>query len=346
MTRKRSVILAAVAAAVLAATPAAADARTVKAALPSAGDVTVVHVKFARGVAQLPRFRLASQSTRRLLRRYRVAVIGGSFRLSGRQVVGSVLLMRGRGRGRVARTPRGAGARIEVGARAASVTVERNTIADLRRERARASGEEANAPTACGETGLFTLLSGDTLPTGGWSFGLYYNDWDRLIDFSDPAVERLDRAELLRIFELTYGVACARTDDLDPGAQLSLDDFIASLGATPPGPACNILTTYVGPATDGEGHILTQPVVNISIRCDSPITAITFGIPDHTPTRCSDSAGHDCTIEDGKAVFPFLVPPFEDRSYGITTDPPLERGDRLDIFLDSPRGDVEDHQVM
>jgi hypothetical protein len=346
MARIRNVILFAAAVAALAAAPASAEARTLKAGLPSAGDVTVVHVKFARGVAQLPRFRLVSRSTRGLLRRYRVAVIGGSFRLSRRQVVGSVLLMRKRGPGRVARTPRGARARIEVAARAASVTVERNTIADLRHERARASGEQANAPTACGETGLFTLLSGDTLPASNWSFGLYYNDWDRLIDFSDPGVERSDVAEVLRIFELTHGVACGRTDDFDPDAQLSLDDFIASLGATPPAPACNILTTFVGPATDGEGNILTQPVVNISLRCDSPITGITFGIPDHTPTRCSDSAGHDCTIEDGKAVFPFLLPPFEDRSYGITTDPPLERGDHLDIFLDSPRGDVEDHQVM
>ncbi|HEX3131843.1 MAG TPA: hypothetical protein VH394_31185, partial [Thermoanaerobaculia bacterium] len=35
-----------------------------------------------------------------------------------------------------------------------------------------------------GETGLFTLLSGETLPQGGWSFGLYYNNWDRTFDLS------------------------------------------------------------------------------------------------------------------------------------------------------------------
>jgi outer membrane protein OmpA-like peptidoglycan-associated protein len=44
------------------------------------------------------------------------------------------------------------------------------------------AGEEANAPTVTGETGLFSLFGGDTLPQGGWSFGLYYNNWDRLID--------------------------------------------------------------------------------------------------------------------------------------------------------------------
>src|SRR6188474_1511962 len=46
------------------------------------------------------------------------------------------------------------------------------------------AGEEANGPTVTGETGLFTLLSGDTLPRGGWSFGLYYNNWDRLLDLN------------------------------------------------------------------------------------------------------------------------------------------------------------------
>src|SRR4051794_20184819 len=43
------------------------------------------------------------------------------------------------------------------------------------------AGEQANAPSVTGETGLFTLLSGDTLPRGGWDFGLYFNNWDPLI---------------------------------------------------------------------------------------------------------------------------------------------------------------------
>jgi hypothetical protein len=350
MTRMQRAILLAAAIAVMAATPAAAEARTLKAGLPSAGDITLVHVKFERSVARagrLPRVQLVSKSTRRLLRRYDVAVIGGSFRISRRQVVGSVLLMRARGGGRVPRTPRAAVALLEVNAPVASVTVERNAIADLRRERARASGEQANAPTACGETGLFSLLSGDTLPSGNWSFGLYYNGWDKLVDFEGLTSET-DPAEWARLSTaLGYGVACGKTllfEDVD--LQLSYDDFLRSLGAGVPGPGCRLFTTYVGPATDGEGNILTQPFVDIAIRCDSPLTAITFAIPDHVPIRCSDSTGHDCTIADGKAVFPLLLPPFEDRSFGITTEPPLERGDFLDIYLDSPRGDVEDHQVM
>ncbi len=41
--------------------------------------------------------------------------------------------------------------------------------------------QQAAAPTATGETGLFTVLDGQTVPQGTWSFGLYYNNWDRLV---------------------------------------------------------------------------------------------------------------------------------------------------------------------
>ncbi|HSF43252.1 MAG TPA: OmpA family protein [Thermoanaerobaculia bacterium] len=51
------------------------------------------------------------------------------------------------------------------------------------------AAEQANAPTVTGETGLFTLLSGDTLPRGNWSFGLYYNNWDRVLDLDGIDVE-------------------------------------------------------------------------------------------------------------------------------------------------------------
>lgn len=39
----------------------------------------------------------------------------------------------------------------------------------------------AYGPTATGETGTFTLFSGETLPQGQWSFGLSYNNWDRVV---------------------------------------------------------------------------------------------------------------------------------------------------------------------
>lgn len=46
---------------------------------------------------------------------------------------------------------------------------------------AMASGQQTSAPTVTGETGLFTVLNGQTLPQGQWSFGLYYDNWDRLV---------------------------------------------------------------------------------------------------------------------------------------------------------------------
>ncbi len=44
-----------------------------------------------------------------------------------------------------------------------------------------AFAQQASAPTATGETGLFTLVDGWTLPKGEWSLGFYYNNWDRLV---------------------------------------------------------------------------------------------------------------------------------------------------------------------
>ena len=41
--------------------------------------------------------------------------------------------------------------------------------------------QQASAPTVTGETGLFTLIDGWTVPQGEWSFGFYYNNWDRLV---------------------------------------------------------------------------------------------------------------------------------------------------------------------
>src|SRR6185295_10002366 len=34
------------------------------------------------------------------------------------------------------------------------------------------------APTSSGETGLFTVITADTLRRGDWSFGIYFNNWD------------------------------------------------------------------------------------------------------------------------------------------------------------------------
>jgi hypothetical protein len=46
-------------------------------------------------------------------------------------------------------------------------------------------GQPGSATSTTGETGLFTIFTAETLPQGDWSFGLYYNNWDRVFEFDD-----------------------------------------------------------------------------------------------------------------------------------------------------------------
>jgi outer membrane protein OmpA-like peptidoglycan-associated protein len=43
------------------------------------------------------------------------------------------------------------------------------------------AGDGVHAPTGTGETGLFTLFTGQTLPQGQWSFSFQFNNWDRTV---------------------------------------------------------------------------------------------------------------------------------------------------------------------
>ncbi|HEX2163717.1 MAG TPA: OmpA family protein [Thermoanaerobaculia bacterium] len=83
----------------------------------------------------------------------------------------------------------------------------------------------ANAPTVTGETGFFSLLSGRTLPGGRGSFGLYYNNWDRVLNDageSDVDWNRLSASFGYGItdnFEIVVMVPYEDLDfDLDPDA--------------------------------------------------------------------------------------------------------------------------------
>ncbi len=94
------------------------------------------------------------------------------------------------------------------------------------------AGIEANAPTATGETGLFTLFTGDTLPRGEWSFGTYYNNWDRLIDIKDFPTRRNDELSFdwnRLSASLGYGV----TDRFEIALSLPYDDFDFDEGDLP-----------------------------------------------------------------------------------------------------------------
>ncbi|HYO16585.1 MAG TPA: hypothetical protein VE685_25585, partial [Thermoanaerobaculia bacterium] len=83
------------------------------------------------------------------------------------------------------------------------------------------AAEQANAPTATGETGLFTILTGDTLPRGGWSFGLYYNNWDRVLDLDGLDVEE----ESVDWNRLSASVGYGITDRWELSLAVPYDDY-------------------------------------------------------------------------------------------------------------------------
>lgn len=75
----------------------------------------------------------------------------------------------------------------------------------------------ANAPTITGETGLFSLLTGRTLPRGRGSFGLYYNNWDRVLE--DAGNSDVDWNRLSVSFG--YGI----TDNFEVSLMVPYDDL-------------------------------------------------------------------------------------------------------------------------
>lgn len=75
----------------------------------------------------------------------------------------------------------------------------------------------ANAPTVTGETGLFSLLTGRTLPRGRGSFGLYYNNWDRVLE--DAGESDVDWNRLSASFG--YGI----TDNFEVILMVPYDDL-------------------------------------------------------------------------------------------------------------------------
>ncbi len=94
------------------------------------------------------------------------------------------------------------------------------------------AGDAANAPTVTGETGLFTLFSGDTLPQGQWSFGLYYSNWDRLIDIGGLSARRNDELSF-DWNRLSTSVGYGVTDRFEFSVMLPYDDFDFDEGDLP-----------------------------------------------------------------------------------------------------------------
>jgi hypothetical protein len=80
------------------------------------------------------------------------------------------------------------------------------------------------APSTTGETGLFTLLSPDTLPRRNWSFGLYYSNRDRLVGLDDSAFPGVSDPEIdWRRLSASFGYGL--TDRWEVSAALPFDDY-------------------------------------------------------------------------------------------------------------------------
>ncbi len=87
------------------------------------------------------------------------------------------------------------------------------------------AAEQANAASVTGETGLFSLFTGDTLPRGGWSFGLYYNNWDRLVNLPN-GFSRNDNSQLsLDWNRLSASVGYGITDRWELSVMAPYDDI-------------------------------------------------------------------------------------------------------------------------
>lgn len=88
-----------------------------------------------------------------------------------------------------------------------------------------AADEKPNAPTITGETGYFSLFTGETVPQGEWTLGFYYNNWDRVFEFDDRA--DLDWNRLSASFG--YGV----TEDFEISVMLPWESLDADFPGQP-----------------------------------------------------------------------------------------------------------------
>lgn len=83
------------------------------------------------------------------------------------------------------------------------------------------------APTSSGETGLFTVITADTLRRGDWSFGIYFNNWD-LEAAREPSSltipsARENGAMSYDLYRLSASVGYGLTDNWEITASLPWD---------------------------------------------------------------------------------------------------------------------------
>jgi hypothetical protein len=144
--------------------------------------------------------------------------------------------------------------------------------------------------------------------------------------------------------ELGYGLYCdVYRPDLTP--------LLTAIGAQFPF-SCTFSSTYVGPATDSEGNVLTEPTYLFGGRCDTVIDKLHLTLHDTFVKMCRDSSGRGCAVtttrqERDTALFPYMIAAGMDWSLSIGGDPPLQRGDKVEVVIDLvDGGQVHYDQVM
>jgi outer membrane protein OmpA-like peptidoglycan-associated protein len=95
--------------------------------------------------------------------------------------------------------------------------------------------QSALAPTHTGESGLFEVLSGNTLPQGSWSFSLYYNNFDRVIEIAGDTPNELELDVDWHRVSASVGYAVTDAFELSVMAPYESYDFDGALGDDPDG---------------------------------------------------------------------------------------------------------------
>ena len=148
------------------------------------------------------------------------------------------------------------------------------------------AGEQANGPTVTGETGYFSLFTGDTLPQGRGSFGLYFNNWDRIIEAPDDETEvSLDWSRVSASFG--YGI----TDAWEFSVMAPYEDFDFDNGDFP----------FAGdPDSDGFGRVRVGTKFRVSGDPGDPTTmAINLWVDTPTGDENDSPDGDDTGFGGG-----------------------------------------------
>lgn len=89
------------------------------------------------------------------------------------------------------------------------------------------------APSSRGQTGLFEMVTADTLKRGNWAFGIYYNDYDLLAgeanEFAPPSA-RDPQPLSYDLYRLSASIGVGITDRWEISAMLPWDRIVANGG--------------------------------------------------------------------------------------------------------------------